>query len=220
MRSASVGIAMTTLVASGAFAAEPAHEHMIDDPLRAFVLVDRLEWQSGGADDRLAWEVDGWIGKDANRLWVRTEGERAGGTTESSALEVLWGRPIARWWDVVAGVRHDFEPGSSRNWGALGVVGIAPYDFEMKLTGYLGEHATAALQASAEVDLLLSRRWILQPRVEASWWGNGETAEGTAGVRLRYEIRRELAPYAGVEWQRPFEGRDALRFVAGLRAWL
>ena len=220
MKFAPITLAMMTLIARAAIAEEPAHEHMDDDPLRAFVLVDRLEWQSGGADDRLAWEVDGWIGKDANRLWLRTEGERAGDSTEWSALEALWGRSIARWWDLVAGVRHDFEPGTSRNWAALGVVGIAPYDFEVKLTGYLGERATTAFQASAEIDLLLTRRWIMQPRIEAAWWGNSTTAEGVAGIRLRYEIRRELAPYAGLEWQRPFEGRDALRVVAGLRAWL
>jgi copper resistance protein B len=51
-----------------------------------------------------------------------------------------------------------------------------------------------------------------------------------AGMRLRYEIRRQFAPYIGVNWTRLFgntadfaniAGRDTseAQLVIGLRAW-
>ena len=50
------------------------------------------------------------------------------------------------------------------------------------------------------------------------------------GLRLRYEFRKEFAPYVGIEWSRAFgdtadyiEARggetDDTRFVVGLKAW-
>ena len=201
--------------------------HMDDDPLRGMLRADRLEWQSDGTADRVAWSLDGWIGKDEGRLWIRSDGERSRGRTEESDVEALWGRPLSPWWDVVAGGRHDFAPAGSRNWAALGLVGIAPYEFEMHLTAYVGEHGTVALNAEIELDLLLTQRLVLQPRIETTWLGRRDVArnedaglsKAAAGLRLRYEIRRELAPYVGVEWSRRGD-EDTLTAVAGLRAWL
>jgi len=203
-------------------------QHMDDDPLRFFVLADRLEWQSDGAEDRAAWALTGWIGKDENRLWVRADGERGEGATEESDVEALWGRPLSRWWDLLAGVRHDFAPGGSRNWAALGVTGLAPYEFDVELTAYVGERGTVALSADIEYELLLTQRWVLQPRVEAMWFSRDDgrhraesgLSKSALGLRLRYEIRREFAPYLGVEWSRSGDTRDTLAFVAGVRAWL
>lgn len=238
------GIAACGL-ARGALAAEHAHPqehgadvgdvagsmrgHMNDDPLRAFALADRLEWRSDGGGDAAAWDVLGWIGKDANRLWLRSEGERSRDITEGANLEALWGKPVARWWDLLVGLCHDFEPGAARTWAAFGVTGLAPYGFETQLTAYVDGHGATLLQAELEYELLLTQRWILQPRGEAKLFGRRDAARSTAaglaestlGLRLRYELRREFAPYAGVEWTWRGSGYDdQLALVAGIRAWL
>jgi len=213
--------------------------HMDDDPFVWMVLVDRLEWQ-GASDDAFAWDAKAWFGHDDNRLWLRSEGkgEAQHGRIEHADIEALWGKPVSPWWDVLFGVRHDFQPGPSQTWAAIGVQGMAPYKFEVQATAYLGEGGQTALQAEVEYDLLLTNRLILQPRVEATAYGRDDAARGIGsglseidvGLRLRYEVRREFAPYIGVEWGRSFdttadyarsadEDVEDTRLVAGLRFW-
>ena len=210
-----------------------AHAH--GDPLVWMVQADRFEYTQ---DDALAWETQAWIGHDRGRLWLRSEGERAHGRTEEASIEALWGKPVDAWWDVLAGVRHDAGRGPARDWLALGVQGLAPYKFEVQATAYLGSGGRSMLQLEAEYELLLSNRLILQPRVEASLHGRDDAARGlgsglaetSAGLRLRYEIRREFAPYVGYEWSnRHGRSADLARdageatrdrgWVAGLRFW-
>ncbi|QNN46811.1 copper resistance protein B [Thermomonas brevis] len=209
-----------------------AHDH--GDPLMWMVQADRFERTQ---DDALAWEGKAWIGHDRGRLWLRSEGERAHGKTESS-LEALWGKPLDAWWDVLAGVRHDDGDGPARDWLAVGVQGLAPYKFEVQATAYLGSGGRSMLQAEVEYELLLTNRLILQPRIEAVLNGRDDDARGigaglsetSAGLRLRYEVRREFAPYVGYEWSNR-HGRTAEHarnageaardrgWVAGLRFW-
>lgn len=202
------------------------------------VLVDELEtWE---ADDgrALRWGAQAWVGSDLNRVWLRSGGERVGGVTEAADVELLFGRGISPWWDVVAGVRHDFRPGDGRDYLALGVIGMAPYKFEVDATAYLGESGQSALRLEAEYEALLGPRWVLQPKLEAAFYGKNEPARGIgqglntleAGLRLRYEVRRRFAPYVGVAWERAYgeaarlrrmEGGDVsdLHVVAGVRLW-
>ena len=116
-------------------------EHLMHgESINSYWALDRLEaWDADEDGTGMAWEAQGWVGSDLNRLWLRSEGERAGGSTESADVEVLYGRAIARWWDAVAGVRHDFAfgGGPSRTYAALGVIGLAPYKFEVSATAYL-----------------------------------------------------------------------------------
>jgi copper resistance protein B len=202
--------------------------HMGGDPLRGMLLADRLEWQGDASSSRAAWDVIGWLGKDDGRLWVRAEGERADGSTQSSAVEAFWGRPVGRWWDLLVGLRHDFQPGDARSWIGAGVYGVAPYEFDVRLTAYVGEGGATQLHADVERDLLITQRLVLQPRFEARLFGKNDLARGQSsglsetalGLRLRYEIRRELAPYVGVEWGREAGGRESrLSALAGVRAW-
>jgi len=213
--------------------------HMDDDPFVWMLMADRLEWQQG---DVLAWEGSAWFGHDRGRLWLRSEGEREPGHATEASIEALWGKPVDAWWDVLVGVRHDIADDSrghdGRDWLALGVQGLAPYKFEVQATAYLGERGQTVLQAEVEYELLLTNRWILQPRIEATAHGRNDAQRGIgaglseveAGLRLRYELRREFAPYIGIERTHRFgntagyaravgEPVAETRWVAGIRFW-
>lgn len=223
--------------ADRAAAQPPAHGHEHGDKTIGYLLFDRLEaWNDDG--DGQAWEAQGWLGNDRHKLWLRSEGEREDGRTSHADVEVLYGRPIARWWDLVAGVRHDIAPGRDQNFAAIGVIGTAPYKFEVEATAYLGASGQTAARISAEYELLLTNRLILQPKIEADWHGRDDHSRGIGsglgkidtGLRLRYEFTRKFAPYVGVVHERSFGGtadmlrdegeasRDT-RVVAGLRLW-
>jgi len=225
--------------ADRAAAAPPPAGHAVhDNSIQSFVLVDRLEAWNADHRTGTAWEALAWVGTDLNRLWLRSEGERVDGRTESADLEVLYGRSVATWWDVVTGIRHDFKPGASQDFVALGVIGLAPQKFEVEATAYIGERGQTAARFEAEYDLLLTNRLILQPLVEANLYGKDDAKRGIgsglgtieAGLRLRYEFTREFAPYIGIVRERAFGGTadfrraegediDDTRLVAGFRFW-
>lgn len=213
-------------------------DHMQEDPLIATLLFDQLEWQDAGDHTGLGWNLRGWIGKSNDRVWLRSEGERRDGSTADGNIELLWGRPTGPWWDVVAGVRHDFGEGPPRDWLAVGVQGIAPYKFEVEATAYVGTSGRTAARIEAEYELLLTNRLILQPRVEVNLYGRDDAERGVgaglstaeAGLRLRYEFSRHFAPYIGVVHERAFgstaelrrgehEAVDDTQVVAGIRMW-
>ncbi|WP_242163218.1 copper resistance protein B [Lysobacter sp. M15] len=209
-----------------------------DNTIQYYVLLDRLEAFDADEGTGLEWEAQSWIGTDLNKLWLRSEGERTGGHTEAVDLEVLYGRAFAPWWDLVVGVRHDFEPGDSQDFLAIGVMGLAPYKFEVEATAYLGERGQTAARFEVEYETLLTNRLILQPQIEVNLYGKDDLRRGIgsglstaeAGLRLRYEFTRQFAPYIGIVHERAFgrtadfrrdEGEDAddTRLVAGVRIW-
>ncbi|MDK1394199.1 copper resistance protein B [Pseudomonas protegens] len=212
--------------------------HIHGPSLNTFLLVDQLEWQDADPGGSVAWEIEGWVGGDRDRLWLRSEGERTRGATEHAELQALWGHAIGPWWDLVGGLRQDFKPGTPQTWAALGLQGMALYNFESQVTAYLGEDGQAALRLKGDYDLLLTQRLILQPSAEVNLYSRNDRQRGLGagladseiGLRLRYEIRREFAPYIGVTWNRSY-GRSAdyargeaeldndPRLVLGLRLW-
>lgn len=194
------------LLAICLFASVKARAHGEDDPLLVMALIDQLELQNAHRDSSLAWDMQGWIGKDVNKLWIKTDGERVGGDSEDAELQFLYSKAVAPYWDFQVGVRHDFEPSPSRSWAAIGFQGLAPYFFETDATLFIGDSGRTALRLQAEYDLLLTQRLILTPEIEVNLYGQDDPAIGIgsglsdieAGLRLRYEIRREFAPYIGV----------------------
>ena len=221
-------------------AAQPPAGHMqhLDDGIHGYTLLNRLEGWDADPGKGLAWEGQGWIGTDLDRLWWRSEGEHVDAHTEAADIEVLYGRSVSTWWDVVAGIRHDFKPGDPQSFAAIGVRGLAPQKFEVSATAYIGESGQAAARFEIEYELLLSNRLILQPLLEVDLHGRNDPARGIgsglstaeAGLRLRYEFTRRFAPYIGVMRERAFgntadlrrdEGEriDDTRFVVGVRAW-
>ena len=221
--------------ADRAAAASPGHGHEHGRSVFAFLMVDRLErWNDGDGGE--AWGAKGWVGSDAHKLWLRSEGEREAGRLADADLEVLYGRPVARWWDLLAGVRTTFGPGPSRTAAAFGVAGIAPGKFDIEATGYLDGDGRLSARAEAAYTLLLTNRLVLEPRIEAGWQARDDRARDLGaglsaiegGLRLRYEFDRRFAPYLGVVRVRHFgdtadlrraadEPLDETRVVAGVR---
>lgn len=221
---------------SGETRSEARHE-MGGQP-QYMILADRLEWQSNNGDDVFVWDGSAWYGGDYNRLWIETEGETlAGGGTEDAEIEFLYGRAITPYFGLQAGVRQDIEP-DSLTYAEIGLQGLAPYWFELDLEGYLSQDGDFTASLEAEYDLLLTQRLILQPRIETGFafqdvagrdLGAGFTSFET-GLRLRYELKREVAPYIGVSWSRSLgetsaiarsfgEKDNAVSAVIGVRLW-
>lgn len=208
------------------------------EEIYTLVLVDRLEYQTAEGHDILLWDAQGWLGGDYDKLWLKTEGERARGDLEEAELQALYSRAVAPFWDLQLGVKHDFAPHPARTSGVIGIQGLARYWFEVDAAAFVSEDGDVSARVEAEYDLLLTQRLVLQPRAELNFAiqdvdelgiGSGlSTAE--LGLRLRYEIKREVAPYVGVSWSRKVgetarfaraEGEDAgvVSLVAGLRLW-
>jgi copper resistance protein B len=209
-----------------------------DDAIFTYVLFDQLEWQAGDGASGLSWDNKGWVGGDINRFWFRTEGEAEDGDLADAEAHALYGRAIARWWDLVVGVRQDMRPGPARTWAAVGLQGLAPYWFEVEATAYVGESGRTHFRLESEYELLLTNRLVLQPLVELDIYGKSDPERDLgaglssmdAGLRLRFEVRREFAPYVGVTWNRKFfgtadlakaegEGTSSTRLALGVRVW-
>lgn len=209
-----------------------------DNAVSHFVLFDQLEWQAGKDANGLSIDSRGWVGRDRDRLWFRAEGDTEDGRIGEAQTHVLYGRQFSRWWDVVAGVRQDFRPGPAQTWAAFGVQGLAPYWFEIEATAYVGASGRTHARFEVEYELLLTNRLVLQPLLETEIVGKSDPERGVgaglsttnAGFRLRYEFRREVAPYVGVSWNNKWgktadfaeaagEGTSGARFVTGLRLW-
>ena len=203
------------------------------------VLFDQLEGQFVHGDPGARWDAKAWFGGDVNRVWVRTEGDALDGVLDTAEAQVWFGRSISRWWDVVGGVRYDPRPSPSHTWAVVGIQGLAPQFFDVQATAYVGSAGHLAARLEVEYEQLITQRLILQPLVELSFSGKDDPDRGMAaglstgevGFRLRYEIRRELAPYVGVVWHKKLFGTGDIareqghdpggwHLVGGLRWWM
>jgi copper resistance protein B len=223
---------------------EMAETMQMDDTSRfGKVMFDQLEWRDGDlSEGRATWDAQGYYGGDYDKLWVKTEGKYVSSGRDTGVrdadVEFLWNRVISRWWNVQAGERQDFGPGQSRTWAAVGIQGLAPQWFETEATVYASDEGRTAARLKAQYDLLLTQRLILQPFAEANLYGRSDPQHQVGSglsdlelsVRLRYELRREFAPYIGLVWLHRFgatadlvraAGGNAsdLELAAGLRVW-
>lgn len=206
-----------------------------------FALLDRLEYQSNEGSGQLIWDGQGWYGGDYNKFWFKTEGERSleGGGFGEVEVQGLYSRAIRPFWDVQVGVRQDIKPDNpSRTFGVIGIQGLAPYWFEVDAAAFISDDGDISARLELEYDLLLTQRLIMQPRFETNiaiqdvaTLGVGSGVNDVElGLRLRYEIKREFAPYVGVNWSRKlgetadfaranFEDPGSASLVAGIRFW-
>ena len=218
--------------------AGPRQLRLADEHEFGSLLLDRLERVLTRDGDATAYDAQARFGRDYDRLVIKAEGEYAQETLQEARTELLWGHAIANYWDTQLGVRVDSGSGPDRSWLAFGVQGLSPYWFEVDATAYLGDAGRSALRLGAEYELLLTQHLVLHPHLEVNFYGKRDQARGVgsgladavAGVRLRYEIARQFAPYVGVEWAGKFgqtadlaraegERTKETRWVAGLRVW-
>jgi len=217
-----------------------AHQASHGDMTNWLLMADRFEFTQHDDSDVLQWELQGWIGKDAHKLWMKSEGERDrdADNTEAAELQLLYSHAIAPYWDVQAGLRHDDGDAGTVSYAAFGVLGLAPYWFETDAAVFLSDTGKWSARLEVEYELRFTQRLILQPRLELNYAFSDDSAaatlqgfnENSLGLRLRYEFLREVAPYIGVEWwqargatgsalQLAGRERNEARVVAGLRLW-
>ncbi|RDD62046.1 copper resistance protein B [Ferruginivarius sediminum] len=225
--------------------AEPDWPAPVEEHWYGRVLIDRLEVAVAEDEETLNWDAQAWYGGDVDRVWFETEGEHVLEDGEGGELEtadLFYSRRVAPFWDLRAGpgYQREYGPGPDRDrfFGVLGVQGLAPYWFETEANLRVSEDGDVSADAELEYDLLLTQRLILQPRFETTVafqdvpeFGQGAGMTGfRTGLRLRYEIMREFAPYLGVSWRRDLgetadlveaEGGDtsSVAVVFGVRVW-
>lgn len=199
---------------------------------------DRIEAQVRQGEDLYLWDVQGYYGGPAERLWFKSEGEGAfGSDPEDAEVQALYARAFKPFWDVQAGIRHDIA-GPDTTHAVIGAQGLAPYLFEIDAALFLSTRGDLTARIEAEIDQRITQRLILQPRAEANLSAQDIPVLGIGagldqievGARLRYEFAREFAPYVGIEqsW-RTGQGADFARlrgedpsttsFLAGIRFW-
>lgn len=202
------------------------------------VMVDEFEYRPSSDPDGFAWEGEASYGGDIHRLVLRTEGEAEGGDVAAAELQALYSRAIDPYFDLRMGVRQDFEPRPRRTYAALGISGVAPYWFEVAATAFVSDRGDVSARLEGGYDLRLTQKLILAPKLELNLNAQDAPELGLgaglstieAGLRLRYELRPEFAPYVGVFHEQSLgdtadlaraAGEDArdTRFVAGIRAW-
>jgi copper resistance protein B len=209
-----------------------------DDPFLIMGKLDQFEVRDTEGDDPLVLEGSLWAGYDLNKFWLKAEVERVDNESEELELQALYSRAVSAFWDVQVGIRKDFKPEPDREWGVIGLQGLAPYLFEVDAALFVGGSGRTALRLEAEYEFMFTQRLIMSPEVELNAYGHNDRNIGVgsgladieAGLRLRYEIRREFAPYLGVNWSKKYgntadfaaahsEDIEDTQFVLGIRAW-
>ena len=219
-----------------------------DQEHRLFTLVDVLEYRpkigGGGSTSDYRWDVEGWYGGDYNRLWFKSSGQKdtAFKADYDVDFQLLYGRFIQKYYDFQIGPRVETQTFRGRNvtrgLGAIGIEGCVPYNYAVEATTFIDQNGAVSARLTLTKDMLVTQRLILQTRFEtnAAVQRVEEFTTGSGlnnlelGFRLRYEIRREFAPYVGLSLDRSF-GETAtlvrqdggtpsqIRFAVGVRAW-
>jgi copper resistance protein B len=222
-----------------AMSAMPGMADSMNDEARfGKVLIDQLEYVDGADGKGFALDAQAYYGGDVNKLSFKADGERTAGHLRDLRSELLWAHATSAFWDTQLGVRHDFGTGPGRTWAAIGMQGLSPYWFNIEATAYIGQSGRTAARFEAEYDLQLTQKLIFTPDLELNAYGKSDPARrigagvsnAELGLRLRYEITRQFAPYVGIDWNRRVgKTADLVRaagepafehaIVAGVRIW-
>lgn len=219
--------------------ATPVRSATLDKQIVTFLEVERLEYRANEGRNSIHWEAQGWAGTDKHKLWMKTEGERlSDGNYEGAEVQLLYSRMISDFFDAQAGIRYDIEPQPRRGFFVLGLQGLSKQFFEVDTALYVSDDGDVSARLEAEYEVLLTQKLIAQASVETNIAAQSarrfEVGPGfndiEVGFRLRYEIKREFAPYIGLQWERKLgrtaswareegENIDNLAFVTGIRFW-
>lgn len=235
-RIALAGLAMTV---GAALVAPPAHAMNMDDAIYSHLEAEELEYRLDNRGNIVAWDVHGWIGNDDHRLAFKSEGEYpVEHELEVAEFQFLYRRPISDFFDFNIGVRHDVRPLPMRTYGVIGIEGLADQFVETDVNLFVSETGDVSVRVEAEVEWLLTQRVFVKPSFEmhAAFSEDARIESGAGindielGLRLHYQIRREIAPYIGIHWERKFgetaghareegESTSTLFAVIGLQIW-
>lgn len=203
------------------------------------VMFDIAEYQVRDGRDGFRWSAEGWFGGDINRFVIKSEGSGGFGEgVDDAEIQALYSRAIGPYFNLQTGVRYDIEPNPSRTYATIGFEGLAPYWFEVEGALFLSDKGDVLGRLEGYYDQRITQRLILQPRAEFNLAAQDVPENGIGsglsdlelGLRLRYEIAREFAPYVGVSWDRKLgdtadfaraagEDPSSTSFVLGVRAW-
>ncbi|MBA3666627.1 MAG: copper resistance protein B [Sphingomonas sp.] len=203
------------------------------------IMFNIAEVQFRKGRDGFEWDGEGWYGGDINRLWVKSEGDGAfGRSIDRAEVQALYSRAVGPYFNLQGGLRYDFKPNPSRVYATVGFEGLAPSFFDVEGALFLSNKGELLARAEGYYDQRITQRLILQPRAELNFAAQDtrETLTGSGlsdaevGLRLRYDIRREFAPYVGVQYRRAFgdtrrylreAGEDAndWSLLTGIRGW-
>jgi len=203
-------------------------------------ILHQNELRTGEGESLYRWDGEGWYGDNLNRAWFKSQGSLGldSGTLNEAEAQALYSRAISPFFNLQGGVRYDFKPTPSRAYGAFGVEGLAPMFVEVGAFVFVSDGGHYAARLEGSYDMRFTQRLVLQPQFEANFYTTSERDRGIGsgfsdldtGIRLRYEIRRQFAPYIGVAYQSKFgqtadfaradgESVSAVCFVVGLRVW-
>ena len=211
---------------------------VMDQGIYAHAILNQLEGRWNGSNSEFRWEGQGWVGTDYDKLWIKSEGTLSNGAVDDGQQQFLYSRAVTTYFDLQGGLRSDLDSRPTRNWAAFGIQGLAPYFFDLEVTGFVSGEGHLAAKLEASYDLLLTQQLILQPQVEFNVYSKADPArlvgagfsDIDTGLRLRYELSRKFAPYIGVVYQGKFgqtanfarqagESTGDVRFAFGVRAW-
>ncbi|MBX3497705.1 MAG: copper resistance protein B [Parvibaculum sp.] len=218
-------LAFALVFAFGIASASHAQEPLLED--HGPDLFNMIKVEVDYADRRGGlwnWNLDGWVGSDVERLWIRSEGELADGDFHEAEAQLFYGRNVHPFWGLLVGVRQDFEP-RGETYLAAGVVGLAPYFFETEATAFLSTKGDLSARFEQSFDLPITQKLIAEPHVELNLFAQDVPARGIgagfssieAGLQLRYEIIRKFAPYIDLVWERDLGKTASITRAAGER---
>jgi copper resistance protein B len=233
------GAAAQTSAVPPAPGLEPgAMQPVMDQGIYAHAIFNQLEGRWNGSNTEFRWDGQGWVGTDYDKLWIKSEDTVSQGAVDDGQQQFLYSRAITTYFDLQGGLRSDIDSRPTRNWAAFGIQGLAPYFFDLEVTGFVSDEGRLAAKLEASYDVLLTQRLILQPQIELNLYSKADPArlvgagfsDIDTGLRLRYEIDRKFAPYIGAVYQGKFgqtanfarqagESTGDFRFVFGIRAW-
>ena len=237
---------ITRLLGIAALVLAAAPVQAMDDQDIFWRFDGRAEKRISSVAPATEWAASAWIGEDRNKLRLANTGivgdngriDNEGGTRGVDS-RFFYSRLISDFWDAKAGVQFTvFDEGVTRSGFLAGVEGLAPFGIHVDLVAGVSQTGVVSARLEASYDALLSQKLIATPYLEAMVASKDDPAiqlgSGLArvelGLRLRYEITREVAPYIGVAFEQ-FTGNTAgfvaasgeptslVRALVGLKVW-
>ncbi len=221
---------------------EPAWPNtMNNDPFVGYAILNQNEIRTGNGTTTYRWDGEGWYGGNINRAWFKTEGnlDARTGALDDTEVQTFYSRAISPFFNLQAGARYDFGNIPGQGWAIFGVEALAPFFFDVGAHTFISSDGHLGARLDGSYDLYVTQRFMLQPQIEMNFYGKRDARRGTGsglsdidtGLRLRYEVTREFAPYVGVAYEGKFGGSAALaraageptgsvRLTLGIRLWI